>query len=197
MLKSAKGILYLLLLSIGAICGYFALLPVAFTVLIPLEIVTKWRAIYVHIVSRHYFGFAAAVIELLCNTQIFIYADTPEILDDIPVIFICNHHTRVDWMYSWSYSAMLNNFICPSFILKDSLKTLPFFGWCMQALMYIFLERKKEKDIPKIERLLRYLSTYCSNPSVFLYPEGTDLSPSNLEKSHKCMSIKISCKYML
>jgi len=68
-------------------------------------------------------------------------------------------------------------------VLKDSLRSIPLFGWTMQILLYIFLERKRDTDLQHIERSIKYLLQTGVRPSVFLFPEGTDLSPSNVIKN--------------
>ena len=53
--------------------------------------------------------------------------------------------------------------------------------------MYIFLTRKKENntDIPHISNMITYLSKSSpTKPSLLLFPEGTDLSKSNIEKNN-------------
>ena len=70
-------------------------------------------------------------------------------------------------------------------ILKDSLRTAPIFGWLMQLALYIFLKRNRENDLPHISKMLSYLTSLRTVPSLLLFPEGTDLSPSNIEKSNR------------
>ena len=85
-------------------------------------------------------------------------------------------------------------------ILKKSLKVVPIFGWCMQCMMYIFLERKREDDLPKMKHVISYLLTMNrSKSNIFIFPEGTDLSISNITKSNnfaKEKSLK-ELKYVL
>jgi len=127
------------------------------------------------------------MLTTLCGTKLFVYCDTPEqILTDKGVVVMSNHRTRVDWMYSgWCYGSITNLNADMRVILKDSLRGVPFFGWCMQMLLYMFLSRKnKDGDISHIVRTLNYLSKSKDRPpSILIFPEGTDLSPSNVEKS--------------
>ena len=86
----------------------------------------------------------------------------------------------------WCYASKFNLNSSLRIILKDSLRSVPLFGWAMQIMMYIFLSRKREMDIPHIKRMLSYLLCTGATPTLFLFPEGTDLSESNKKKSNAC-----------
>lgn len=187
-MSQARGILYSIGLVFGAIGSFLVLIP--WCVLLPfnrLPYVAPIRRAYLGMVTMMFFSFAAVMIEYVCGTKIYIHGTDPRLLDDKGVLVLANHRTRVDWMYGgWSYATLLNNYPQLAFILKRSLKDVPFFGWCMQIMMYIFLERKSAQDLPKIDKVLRYLKSHDINSSVFIFPEGTDLSESNVAKSNKC-----------
>ena len=52
-------------------------------------------------------------------------------------------------------------------------------------MLYIFLSRERIKDVPHIKRLISYLwKKTGSKITILLFPEGTDLSDSNIEKSN-------------
>lgn len=88
-----------------------------------------------------------------------------------------------------------------SIILKEDLKYLPFIGWGTQCSRYIFLQRNWLKDENHMIRMLQLLyrpsflftnsisstvpSSLTSRYSILLFPEGTDLAPSNIVKSEK------------
>jgi lysocardiolipin and lysophospholipid acyltransferase len=84
----------------------------------------------------------------------------------------------------WCYSSMINAADHLTIILKDPLRSVPIFGWATQLLMFIFLSRNRDADVPHIVRMLNYLYAVEARPSVLIFPEGTDLSPENLEKSN-------------
>ena len=67
--------------------------------------------------------------------------------------------------------------------MKDSLRYVPVFGWAAQQFIFIFLTRKREDDIPHIKRAMSYLVHADKKAFILLFPEGTDLSASNLAKS--------------
>jgi lysocardiolipin and lysophospholipid acyltransferase len=142
-----------------------------------------------------FFTFAATVIEYWCQTKLIIHSNDERVITDKGILCISNHRTRVDWMFAgWSYASLLQDFPQMTFLLKEALKSVPFFGWSMQIMMYIFLGRNKEKDLPTIEKSLNYLTTVDSHPSLFIFPEGTDLSDSNKLKNDQCLLI---IKYFL
>lgn len=68
-------------------------------------------------------------------------------------------------------------------ILKEALRYVPIFGWAAQLMLYIFLGRDREQDIPHIKRAISYLLHTDEKVVFLLFPEGTDLSPSNLQRS--------------
>jgi hypothetical protein len=88
-------------------------------------------------------------------------------------------------MYSWSYYVLLDMATPFKIFLKSSLKNVPVLGWAMQTAMFVFLDRIKEKDLQRIEHMLSHITRRIDPLSnVLLFPEGTDLSASNVAKSH-------------
>lgn len=55
-------------------------------------------------------------------------------------------------------------------------------GWAMQSFCFLFLRRKWEDDEPYITRSIAHLLGYGIPYQYLFFAEGTDLSPSNLEK---------------
>ena len=54
----------------------------------------------------------------------------------------------------------------------------------MQALLFIFISRKWSADEEAIKKKLSYFTATEFPIQLLIFPEGTDLSPSNKEKSH-------------
>ena len=105
---------------------------------------------------------------------------------NFPALVLSNHRTRIDWMYvGWCYAYFLNCTSKFKVILKNSLKNIPFYGWAMQLLMFIFLTRDRNKDVHHITNTIDYLMEFEKNPCLLLFPEGTDLSDSNIEKANQ------------
>eukprot|EP00796_Vickermania_ingenoplastis_P011097 gene11097-7724_t len=98
-------------------------------------------------------------------------------------IIMLNHHSRVDWLYLYllvlrtSFPSKLR------VVLKDDLKKIPCFGVAMQLFAYIFLSRSWANDEPYLRQMVETLKWLETSSVVQIYPEGTDLSKSSLEKS--------------
>ena len=67
--------------------------------------------------------------------------------------------------------------------LKEPMRKIPFFGWAMQAFLFIFLARNdREGDLKRLRARLTHMVGHGDDVALLLFPEGTDLSPSNQEK---------------
>lgn len=98
-------------------------------------------------------------------------------------LIICNHRTRVDWMYLWVLCLRQGQLSGLKIVLKESLKGMPGFGWATQMLLFVFLKRDKSKDLQRVREISDYLVCLNVPTTLLIFPEGTDLSPSNLLKS--------------
>lgn len=98
-------------------------------------------------------------------------------------LIICNHRTRVDWMYLWVLCLRQGQLSGLKIVLKESLKGIPGFGWATQMLLFVFLKRDKSKDLQRVREISDYLVCLNVPTTLLIFPEGTDLSPSNLLKS--------------
>ncbi len=60
-------------------------------------------------------------------------------------------------------------------------------GWIMQMSRFIYISRNWKTDEERMSVMLDYLEKHAtSNPfQLILFPEGTNLTPSTLRKSHK------------
>lgn len=112
---------------------------------------------------------------------------SPQILSDEGSLVICNHRTRVDWMFAgWCFAAINGSNSSLRVILKDALRFVPIYGWGLQLMMFIFLQRKKDQDVLHIQKMINYLNHTGDRPIVFIFPEGTDLAQSALKRSNAC-----------
>lgn len=186
----ANGVIFLLLLTCGAFSTLFVLLPVLLLLPIHSSVLIRFRRSYVSFVVGYFFCYATFLTSHICGTKILVYCNTPAILNDRGALLIANHRTRVDWMFAgWCYASVLRSTGDLIILLKDSMKSIPIYGWAMQVIMFIFLGRKRETDVSHISTTLTYLLKSGRRPCVFLFPEGTDLSPSNVTKSNDCTTI--------
>lgn len=55
-------------------------------------------------------------------------------------------------------------------------------GW-KQMLLFVFLKRDKAKDVKRVREISNYLVDLGLKTTLLIFPEGTDLSPSNHLKS--------------
>jgi lysocardiolipin and lysophospholipid acyltransferase len=133
-------------------------------------------------VVRHWTQFSASLVERVGGVNFFFSGDCKR-EGESKILVICNHRTRLDWMFLWSFFARLGLLGSLKIILKAELKLLPFAGWCMQCVPFVFLVRKWEQDKSYLETILPYIckQDFC----MLIFPEGTDLSESNVAKSHE------------
>lgn len=57
-------------------------------------------------------------------------------------LIICNHRTRVDWMFLWVLCLRQGQLSGLKIVLKESLKGIPGFGWATQVnerMLYYFV----------------------------------------------------------
>lgn len=187
MLNFLRGFLFFMALVLGVTSTLFLVSPTI--LLIPFHSlrVIRLRRWYADLLCGLYLDYAATALLYLGGTKIIVYTDDRGIFNDSAPLLLCNHRTRVDWMYAgWCYSKMLSSTSSLRFILKDSLRSFPIFGWVMQIMMCIFLSRKRDNrdaELRHIRGVLNYLLGSGGRPSLLLFPEGTDLAPENVEKS--------------
>ncbi|CAM37906.1 conserved hypothetical protein [Leishmania braziliensis MHOM/BR/75/M2904] len=99
-------------------------------------------------------------------------------------IIIMNHHCRIDWVYTFLYFARTRRLISHiRYVMKGNLKQLPILGWCMELFRYLFLARNWESDKVHIQRMVDFYNATNDTPVIVIFPEGTDLSPSNVQVS--------------
>ena len=184
-IRAIRGLTFFLMLTIGAVFSCVTIFPTLLFISIPSLRVIKLRRKIVSVVSGIYFSFASAVLLKFCGTRLFIHCNTTDFLNDKDILIISNHRTRIDWMYvAWCYGTIIGNISELRIILQEALRSIPIYGWSMQLMLYIFLARRKDYDVPHISKMLTYLMRTGPIPSILLFPEGTDLSPSNIIKSN-------------
>ncbi|TDH72166.1 hypothetical protein CCR75_000993 [Bremia lactucae] len=113
-------------------------------------------------------------------------AETKAHESDMPrdrALWLCNHRTRIDWMLLWSVAWRTQTLHQLRIVLKAPLRKIPIFGWAMQHFLFIFLKRRWVDDQVKLRKFLPFLKSVEPEASYLLFPEGTDLSKNNLEKS--------------
>ncbi|KAJ3137925.1 hypothetical protein HK100_000223 [Physocladia obscura] len=116
--------------------------------------------------------------------EIVVYSEM-EMSEIDKCVIMSNHQTQLDWMYLWMVALRKGKGGSLRIILKESLKSVPIFGWGMQFFSFIFLSRDWAKDE---NVLLDRVSLIRDNSLGFfwllVFPEGTIISPDTLKKSH-------------
>lgn len=199
---SFAGALYIFLLTTTAIVGCTVYTPIATLVLL----VAKVRPLppiaynFVHswnnIIQGLWFHFCSILLEILFDVRVShtLISDAKEKLEDVlraPSrngkynILISNHRTRIDWMLMWMLLARTDMLFTLKIVLKGALAYIPFFGWTMQTFRFIFLSRKWEDDKHHIANVFSYMRRHDERATFFIFPEGSDLSESNIKKSNE------------
>ncbi|KAE9040670.1 hypothetical protein PR003_g4280 [Phytophthora rubi] len=133
-------------------------------------------------------GQVVLLLEKLFGIQVRVYgdADTKAHENDMPqdrALWLSNHRTRIDWMLLWGVAWRTRTLHQLRIVLKAPLRKIPIFGWAMQHFIFIFLQRRWADDQVNLRKLLPFLTSAEPEASYLMFPEGTDLSESNLEKS--------------
>lgn len=176
---SWKGIYFILFLFAGSFFGsIFMLGPI-----IPLMFINlSWyRWISSRLVAT-WLTLPVALLETMFGVKVVITGDA--FVPGERSVIIMNHRTRVDWMFLWNclmrYSYLRLEKIC----LKSSLKSVPGFGWAMQAAAFIFIHRKWKDDKSHFEDMIDYFCDIHEPLQLLIFPEGTDLTENNKTRSN-------------
>ncbi|XP_004451123.1 lysocardiolipin acyltransferase 1 isoform X1 [Dasypus novemcinctus] len=123
-----------------------------------------------------------ALLETMFGVKVIITGDA--FVPGERSVIIMNHRTRMDWMFLWNclmrYSYLRLEKIC----LKASLKSVPGFGWAMQAAAYIFIHRKWKDDKSHFEDMIDYFCGIREPLQLLIFPEGTDLTEYSKARSN-------------
>jgi len=100
-------------------------------------------------------------------------------------VVVMNHRTRLDWLYFFNYLFRARVLNRQKITLKAPLKWVPMIGWSLQTAGYMFLNRNAAEDEENIRNSLIYSEELGCKPNILIFPEGTDLSPENKQRSWK------------
>jgi lysocardiolipin and lysophospholipid acyltransferase len=180
-----RGLLVLPCLMATAIVGtVHFIFPAAVAFLFALQDRKRYRAI-VDAVEWAWLTGAAALIELVAGVRIHTSGDVTPVPSDRAVLIVLNHHCRLDWMFFWCVAARLQLLRGGAFkiVLKEGLRNAPFFGWATQAFLFLFLKRNdRDGDLAALQGGIEHCVHHDDRYALLLFPEGTDLSKSNVEK---------------
>ncbi|EGD82607.1 hypothetical protein PTSG_03262 [Salpingoeca rosetta] len=114
------------------------------------------------------------------GTKFTLYGDLP---GDENQLCICNHQSDVDWL---TITAALRPANCDgrcAFILKNTLKYVPMFGWFWWMSGFVYVRKSWQKDEPRIKRKLTEIAESGQNYSLIIFPEGTRYTPQKAKES--------------
>lgn len=144
------------------------------------------------VVQGSFLSVAIGLVHHVMGVDIIIYTHSKEELAEMcklgDTLIISNHRTRVDWIFLWALALALRRLNCLKIILKSMMRQLPGFGWAMQCFGYAFLSRSdRASDVSTICGAIELgCKDWLGGKLAFLlFPEGTDLSESNLAKSRE------------
>nr|CCA27281.1 lysocardiolipin acyltransferase putative [Albugo laibachii Nc14] len=194
------GILFLFLLVVTGSAAVFAVLTPLFLLVSLSRIFLNtrnpiFRKIYdlyrqaSHTVQWMWMGLVVMLIKNLFQTQFLFFGDestkeNEKKMKSERAFWLSNHRTRIDWMLLWSLAFEIGILGQLKIVLKDTLRKIPVFGWAMQHFLFIFLRRNWDEDKKQLSSLLPFLGSYESDSSYLFFPEGSDLSERNVEKSN-------------
>uniref|UniRef100_A0A7S0B9Z7 Phospholipid/glycerol acyltransferase domain-containing protein n=1 Tax=Pyrodinium bahamense TaxID=73915 RepID=A0A7S0B9Z7_9DINO len=175
-------------MSLVGSCAVFPLLPL---LVIPSQ---KVRCVFSWWSSNIQASWLASFLVFLrygLGIKIFFHTRKQECLDDLAklgnALVVCNHRSRIDWMFLWGLAAAMDRLRGIKIVLKDSLRKAPGAGWVMQCTGFLFMARRsRDSDLSNLESTIAmHCQDAAGGPLAFiLFPEGTDLSESNIEKSN-------------
>lgn len=114
--------------------------------------------------------------------------ELPVLKFDKSAIVISNHQIYSDWFFLW-YLAYLNDVAHQFFIvMKKSLESIPVLGYGMKNYNFIFLSRNWQNDRLYMEAQFKKILKLNRSFWMLIFPEGTNMSHNNRNKSHKYAS---------
>ena len=136
-----RGILFLLIITSGALSAVVLMMPIV--ILLPIHFirVIQWRRYYSNLISGLYFDFVSSFIYLIGGTKVFVYSDSELVLHDKGCLIMSNHRTRIDWMFSgWMYASLCNRNNELKMLVKESMRSVPIYGWVSYIYSYLKYE---------------------------------------------------------
>ena len=174
-------------LVLTAIVGTLHIIfPAVIVLLFLLPFSRRPYRIVVNFVEWLWLSEAAALIESVAGVEIRMSGDVAKRPEDRAVVIVLNHHCRLDWMFFWCAAARLGLLRggALKIALKEGLRSAPFFGWAMQAFNFSFLSRADRcTDLSRLRAAADHCVGHGDRYALLLFPEGTDLSPSNRDKA--------------
>ncbi|XP_050435656.1 lysocardiolipin acyltransferase 1-like isoform X2 [Adelges cooleyi] len=125
------------------------------------------------------------LMRLLFKTRFVVTGDLINPLDG--ALLIMNHRNRLDWNFLWAgmYYGTEPKAHKLKMVLKSAIRHVPFAGWVMQMSGFLYIRRRWDHDQSSMADQLEYFKNVNDTNQILLFPEGTDLSRGNVERSDK------------
>lgn len=176
------GATFVFLLFYSALNGILIFMPLFLILFASRHSLARW--ITDAIVST-WLIFAPAVYEVIYGIKIRVVGDLSKLGQEKCSLILMNHRTRLDWLFILSVQARYGSLRRFKISLKYPLRHIPGAGWAMQAASFLFLKRTWEEDKSRIEDILNHFKKWLCGPQLLLFPEGTDFTEENQEKSNQ------------
>lgn len=180
-LRAIRGIFCLMVLVSTAFMTLIIFAPPAF-LLLRLFSVHYSRKV-VSFLFGHWLAMWPFLFEKINGTKVVFAGDSVPPRER--VLLLCNHRTEVDWMYIWNLALRKDRLGYIKYILKNSVRNAPIFGWGFHVLEFILVERKWEVDEPVIESMLSTFKDPRDPLWLIIFPEGTDFTEQKCLRSQR------------
>jgi len=100
-------------------------------------------------------------------------------------LIVLNHHTELDWLYCWQFADRCGLLGGCRALAKKVLQYLPIIGWSSWFSGDVYLSRSWEKDQITVKEKIAALEEQPEPSMLFVFPEGTRLTPGKLEASRE------------
>lgn len=173
---------------------YYAILNIViFILLVFIYIIfykTRFKDRLSAFIRNLWFKISMSVMMFYFAEDITVYYDAT-ILHLQKCVIISNHQTNYDWWFFACVLDSLNMYSDLYVVLKESISNIPFVGWAMKMIKFVFISRKLETDqqliVEKCEEFKK-MQRY----NLLIFPEGTVIESESLEKSKEyCEKNKI------
>lgn len=139
--------------------------------------------------------YPVALMKVIFGTDIILSGDVIDAADQALVIM--NHRTRLDWNFLWGcmFHASRPSAHRLKMVLKSPIRHAPGPGWVMQVAGFLYIKRNWNTDQQVMQEQLDYFHDIQHPVQILIFPEGTDLTEDNIEKSNKFADSHGLCHY--
>ena len=143
------------------------------------------RKVYEYVDDKMYDMYQTVVVfffENYAGTELIFYGDEMPLGKRENVLYLCNHQSTVDWAVVDMVAIRQESMGSVRYILKDSLKYLPLFGFYFPQHGCIYVKRNASYDVANIERKMRNFKENKTSLWLVIFPEGTRFNAEKPEQ---------------